>query len=225
MFNKLKVKLATGAALAAVTLGAAPAAHAVTFDFVAYAAGNEHGAVSETLTNGGLSVTVSGRSLDNTLTYLAYFDDLSGGEPGGLGVCKHVGVSGECDPDQDDNLGHNEVLQLLFNTPVVINSLELSNGTHIDLYNGNFGVAIDSSPTTTGGFTPYPAQAVVTTIAGAGTLFSFISNSTFTHNEDVPDLIYISKIDVSPSVPEPATMSLLGLAAAGLAGARRRKLV
>lgn len=224
MFNLLKTKLAVGTAVAATVLSAASSAHAVTFDFVAYAAGNEHAAASETLTNGGISVTVSGRNLANTVNHLAYFDDLSGGSPGGLGVCKATYPSGECNPDEDDNIGNNEVSELLFSTAVVINYIEFSNGTHIDVYDGNFGVAINSTPTAIGDFTQYLTAAVVNSIAGFGTKFSFISNSTISGKNEVENLLYISKIDVSSTVPEPATMTLFGLAAAGLA-ARRRKLV
>lgn len=226
MFNLLKTKLAVGTAVAAAVLSTASSAHAVTFDFVAYALNNEHAAplAGETLTNSGISVTTTARNLANTVGYLAYFDDLSGGEPGGLGVCKGIGGGGECDPSEDDNIGKNEVIELLFNTAVVINFIELSNGTHIDLYNGNFGVAIGGTPTSTGDFTQYLAQAVVNGIAGVGTKFSFISNSSFSGQESNENLLYISKIDVSRDVPEPATMTLFGLAAAGLA-ARRRKLV
>ncbi len=220
---KTRFTIACGVVLAVSVLGLAPSAHAVTFDFVAYAAGNEHGAVSETLANGGISVTVSGRSLDNAHTYLAYFDDLSGGAPSGLGVCESLFGGGEC-PDNDDNVDANEVLQLLFNVPVVINSLELSNGAHLDIYNGNFGVALNSTPTAVGDFTQYLAQAVAGSIAGFSTTFSFISNATLAGSTTDPDRIYISKIDVSPSVPEPATLALVSFAAAGALASRRRRM-
>lgn len=197
-------------------------ASATTFDFVAYAAGNEHAAVTETFTQGGLSLTASGRDLSSKAPFLMYLDDLSGGNPGGLSVCQNAGP-GECVNPGDDSIGANEVLRLDFNTPVSITEITFSNGEHFDIYNGNFGLAIDSTPTTTAGFAPYLAAAVFNTPL-FGTSFSFISNASFSGSDVPSHQLYISSITAtSRDVPEPATVALLGLGSLfGIACRRRR---
>ena len=206
------------AALFALT---AQSASATTFDFVAYAVNNEHGATSETFTNEGLSVTASGRDLANSVNYFMYLDDLSGGNPGGLGVCKNGGA--DCNPSEEDSLGPNEVLQLVFDAPVLISSITFSNGGHLDAYSGNFGVATDATPTSSGSFTQYLSAADFNT-ALLGTRFSFISNATFSGNAGDTNQLYISSITASrQQVPEPATMSLLALGLAGAGFRSKRK--
>ena len=84
-------------------------AGSVTFDFVFFAAGNEHGQSTETFFSDGLSVNTSARNLANTVDFNIYLDDLLGGDPnkpGGLGVCQTANCAGS----SDDNLTIGEVL-------------------------------------------------------------------------------------------------------------------
>ena len=219
----MKTTIIRATVLAATILFGVGSAHAVNFDFVAYAAGNEHAAVSETVTSGSVSVTASGYDLVTNATYLAYFDDLSGGNPGGLGVCKTLFPAGEClEPPSDDNIGMNEVLKLVFSEEVSLTDILFSNGNHDDIYLGNFGVLIDAVPVNVGSFTQYLAAA---SFAGplVGTTFYFISNATISGiDNDLLRQFYISGFNATPtSVPEPISLSLLGLGVIG-AVARRK---
>ncbi len=78
-----------------------------------------------------LVVTLRASVLDDPNTSLfPYFDKNSGG-PGGLGVCKVLTGSAQCDPGGDDNTTLNEVLTLDFGTQTVdISNISFSNGTH-----------------------------------------------------------------------------------------------
>lgn len=202
--------------LLGVLFGTLPDAHAVTFDFVAFAAGNEHGAFTQNFTSGGLSLSTT--ALHGQNAAYVYLDDLSGGQPGGLGVCTAISNSGECIEGVDDNIGANEYLTLTFSSPVDISTITFSNGDHLDLYSGNFGVKIDGAP----GFTAIPQAAVY---AGSlfGTTFTFISNATYVNSESAKNVIYISSLTAN-AVPEPFTMGLVGLGLVPLARRRLRAL-
>ena len=188
----------------------------VTFDFVDLAAVlGEHGTADpgETFTDlSGLSVTASGRSLDGLTPYFMYLDGLLGGnasKPGGLGVCQSLNCAGS----SDDNLTIGEVLVLKFDRLVTIDEITFSNGIHVDVYDGNFGLAIDPStlPTLATDFDEYLLTAVFTPgVPLNGMEFSFIAPSTVL-DEDSSDLrrLYISSITVT-AVPEPSSLFLLG---------------
>ena len=196
-------------------------AHATTFDFVDYADNNEHAALTETITQDGISLTVSAHNMKNTKDLWAYFDDTSNGLPGGLGVCSQS--SGDfCSTTDDDNIQNNEILVLSFNLPVEITEITFNNGAHKDQYEGDFGVAIDFTPNSKTQFKHYTAVPVFSKLLN-GTMFSFISNCTFGGLGDLSEL-YISSISVrAKEVPEPMTMSLLGLGLAPALLRRRRQ--
>lgn len=193
-------------------------ANAVSFNFVDLAAGNEHGAISESFTSGSLTVTATAYALTTGATYNMYLDDLSAGHEGGMGVCQVLGGGGECSPSSDDNITANEVLVLAFSEPVALEELTFNNGNHLDDYLGFFGLAIDSTPLSAGDFTLYSAVPVYT---GSlyGTIFSFIADASISGLDSIEREIYLSSISATP-VPEPTTMVLL---ASGLLPLVRRR--
>lgn len=197
---------------------------ATVFDFVAAATGNERGAASLIFTNGSLTVTATARSLDNTAMYYPYLDDLSGGLPAGLGVCKVLNSANQCVPSSDDNITRNEVLTLTFNQPVTIDQFTFRNGAHQTVFTGNFGGVIDpiAPPTTVAGFTQLPAQA---TVFGpfTGTSFSLISNSTISGNSANSRQLYVSTVTAN-ATPEPASLGL-AVFGAGLLFTFRKRLI
>jgi len=104
-------------AFAATTIAASFAsmsAHAIVLDFVAEAAGNERG-----IANGSTINNFQGTGVNVTFTagggdYFPYFDDVSSGLPGGLGVCKVLDGANQCDPPSDDNVTVTESITLAF---------------------------------------------------------------------------------------------------------------
>lgn len=198
-------------------------ASAASFDFVALAAGNEHGALTETFSNAGLSVTASAHALNNPTTpYHMYLDDLNGsGLPAGLGVCKNLTGAAQCSPGSDDNITWNEVLVLTFDQEVTINQIQFSNGIHTDSYLGNFGVAIDSTPLSVADFIQY-ATVPVFSLPLTGTVFSFISNVSISGITQSKRELYISQV-AATAVPEPTSLVLLASAVLPLVRNRRLK--
>lgn len=87
-------------------------AEAATISFIDEAAGNERGLANsgDFINYGDVTVTFSANE-----TYHPYFDDLSGGKPAGLGVCKVLDGGDQCDPSNDDNLGIGESVTLELN--------------------------------------------------------------------------------------------------------------
>ncbi len=226
-----RVYLAT---ICAALLLAAPAAQAATFDFLAAGNADEHGANPIVLLDSGITVTATGRSLDNTSTYYAYLDS----DNSGLGVCKALGGSGgdQCVPNDDDNVTIGEVLDLLFSNPVQITAISFRDGEHnttfVDGYDGAATVDPLAIPTLVAAFgTSFDPENPTSLIGLMGTNFQFISNSTIvgTENPYPTRQFYISSITVSPvrdlpGVPEPGTICLfgLGLAALGLRSRSRK---
>ena len=110
----MKKFILTAIAASAMSL-TSMSANALVLDFVAEAAGNERG-----IANGSTITNFQGTGVDVTFTagddssYHPYFDDLSGGKPAGLGVCKELFNSGACNPSSDDNVSVNESIALAF---------------------------------------------------------------------------------------------------------------
>lgn len=203
---------------------AATSAQAFSVDYVALAAGNEAGYQFHSYTNAGVTVTASGTSVgdnygDNTPDYYAYLDDLSGGQPAGLGVCKSLSNSAQCTPSSDDNVTYNEALTLNFSQDVTLSNIVFRNGNHGTTFTAGDGlldISVDN-----GAFQSYSLTHNFTLLNNiVGSQFTFIGSTS--SGDD--DQFYISSLSgdtVSGSVPVPAPLALFGL---GLIGVGYRRL-
>lgn len=203
---------------------AATSAQAFSVDYVSLAAGNEGGHQFHSYTDAGVTVTASGTSVgdtygDNTPDYYAYLDDLSGGQPAGLGVCKAINGSAQCTPSSDDNVTYNEALTLSFSQDVTLSNIVFRNGSHGTTFTAGDGlvdISVDG-----GSFQSYSLTHNFTLLNNiVGSQFTFIGSTS--QSDD--DQFYISSLSgdtVSGSVPVPAPLALFGL---GLLGMGYRRL-
>ena len=195
---------------AALFVGAmSSAAGAATFDFVAEAANNERGVVNgTTLDFGGIGTTFNATANGNDA--FAYFDDLSGGLPAGLGVCAVIDSGAQCNPSDDDNLTAGENLDLSFDKVIDLSGFSFYNGKHRSppsvAPTATLQWAINGGTLQTITF----ADAVATTLTG-------VSSIQFGH--DGTDY-YIAAM---AAVPLPAGILLMGTALGGLGLTRRKK--
>jgi len=217
----MKKLLLAAVCTAASTTGASAAT--VNLDFVAEAAGNEGGVENQTLTFGGLGVTITSSSN-------AYLDDLSGGKPAGLGFCSTGLTSGnQCVDAGDDNVTSGESVTLTFSQGI----LGLSNFV---FYDGDHN-AISSTATLgwggTDSFPGFPNFSGTSTFADLETevadfvvppLLSF--TLAYDTGSTTASEFYLGSVDVEylpAAVPLPASILLMFGAVGGLGALRRRK--
>ncbi len=195
-------------AIAACAVALTGAANAATFnlDFVAAAAGNERGVEGQTLSFGGLGVTL-------TSSHNAYLDDLSGGKPAGLGVCKVLDGNGQCNPSNDDNITDDEFVTLSFDRKVNLMGFQFYDADHNSLSASNDRLIIDGTK-----FSFADATAAS---------FNNVMSITFKHNTGgaLVDDFYLGSATAMSAVPLPAGMALMlgGLGAFGVASRRKAK--
>lgn len=206
----------------AVLLLSAVSASAVSLDFVAEASSNERGVADGTTIDnantGNLAVTFSATGGS------AYFDDLSGGKPAGLGVCTTLTTGAQCNPSDDDNITTGEAVFLKFEVDDgsgflggVLNSATFWNAGHTGTFDGTFDYSLD------GGTTWIDSVALANNFDFGGVSFT-ADGIGFRFDETGGDEFYIGNLDVTP-VPLPAGVWLMlaglgGLACAGRSRAR-----
>lgn len=190
----------------AAALLAAGTAHAARLDFVAEAAGNERGIAS------GTTLTIDGLDVTFTSSNFPYFDDLSGGKPGGLGVCKTLSQSFQCQPGNDDNITVGESVTLSFAAPQILSEFSFTNADHNNLNGSTRTLLVGLNGVT-------PAQTRFVDVVGA--TLGPVQSITFAYGGGAPSQFYLNAVTATP-VPLPAAAGLLAGALAGLGALRRR---
>ncbi|MEO9575153.1 MAG: VPLPA-CTERM sorting domain-containing protein [Tateyamaria sp.] len=206
---------------------AATSGLAATFniDFVGAAAGNEQGVEGEALffSSTGYAGTTAGAGLlsvtgtANT-TYNAYLDDLSGGKPAGMGVCKILNSNDQCNPAGDDNIQQGERLTLTFGSAVKnLTDFVFHDANH----NALAGSALEFQYRERINGSPNP-DWVTTSFAGIGTIAGPIDGLRFKTKGSTHTPFYVSSFTVS-TVPVPAALPLILVGMGGFAFMARRK--
>jgi len=212
------------AALAAAALMTG-AASAKPISFADFAAGNEGGIANLSSIDFGDGFVIEFQSgATNQFDFFPYFDDVAGGKPGGLGVCRELtGAAGngapgaECLDSSDDNVdgdgGIQEFIELMFTDKSYdLIGISFRDGDH-NLINDSLGL-IDWFVDGSGIQQTSIADFVALVVAGA---FSDVSSIGWRFvNQD----FYIESIS---DVPIPAALPLLLSGIAGLGFASRRK--
>jgi len=242
----MKKFMTMAAAALSVGLIAAPAS-AEVISFADFASGNEGGVQNGSIINfSGTNIGFSSgfnlntgpggwgsftNSSGSDGPFFAYFDDLSGGKPGGLGVCRELnGAAGtvapgaECKDAGDDSVdgddGLNEVIAVFFSDgPFELRGLSFRDGQHNDINNSlglveyginGAGIGGGSGVGGTTTFADLVARAIAGEFAGATSMvFGYVDTE-----------FYIESIS---DVPIPGAIPLLLSGLAGLGFAARKK--
>lgn len=208
------------AAVAAFAVISAARAEAAVIDFLAAANAAERGIANvapgaANLTLGGVAMRLT--STDTT-TGAAYFSYLDAGDAG-LGVCKVITSTAQCNPSSDDNITQSESVLIEFLAgPLDIGAINLRLEGHTVPSSAaelarTLLIAVNGGALTRFTF----AQALAATFAN-------ISSIRFAFDDASPntaDQFYVSSLVVTP-VPAALPLLLSGLAGLGLAGRRKR---
>ncbi|MEK6775928.1 MAG: PEP-CTERM sorting domain-containing protein [bacterium] len=185
----------------------------ITFNFMDYANVNgEKGYQTLVWPSGSLTLTITATAPDDDLIqYYAYTDNGDINGPGGLGVCKDVNGSNLCKPLGEDNMTPGEMLDFVFNQDVDITELVFSNHAFAGITTA-VGITADAIPSNLT-LAPRVALLSVNAVSYSGSHFTMTAN-------DGP--VYLTSMTIVP-VPEPGSLSLMGLGILGLSFLRRRK--
>ncbi len=237
----MKKIITIAAAALGVGLFAAPASAGV-ISFSDLASGNEGGVQNfSTFSVDGVNIShLAGFNLQTgpgsitmvissgpTGPFFSYYDDTSGGQPGGLGVCRALsgaagttGPGADCADSGDDSIdgegGIDEAIIISFSDgPFNIRELSFRDGQHNDITNSNGMVEWGAATTggTIGGITTF-ANLVAMAIAG-----DFDGTTDFALGY-VDTEFYLEAIS---DVPIPGAIPLLLSGIAGLGFASRKK--
>ena len=189
----------------------ATSAHATIIDFIDMADNTvgEKGFATLSINADGVNVSITGHaSNDDDSQQYAYLDQGNAG----LGACKDLNNSDQCNPASDDNVTNYEYLSFVFDQDVTIDNFWFNNNHDGGFDQGDFiNIAGTDYNVSTGYAGGVNGIGSFTLLAGESIDVTF-NNEQF----------YVSAIEFTASVPEPSSVILLSLGLLGLGSMRRR---